>query len=124
MIDRRQVLIGTAVSLVAARITPWSASGPVPKLYATHWSPTRCFAVGGRVGYVVDSFLGRRMLFFTAAVTKVRLERRGWAIDLQSSGPPNVLRRRGRRGIVYSDDYDFEESWRHLWHLTKLPRPR
>ena len=122
MIDRRQILIGAAVSLLAARITPWPASRQAPGLYATHWSPTRRFAVGDRVGYVVDSFLDRRMLFFTAAVTKVRQERGGWIVNLQSSDPPDVLRRRG--GAVHSDDYDFEESWRHLWHLIKLPALR
>lgn len=121
MIDRRQILVGTAVSLVAARITPWPASGPAPELYATHWSPTRRFAIGDRVGYVVDSFLDRRMLFFTTTVTGVMPKRGGWAFDLQSVGQPNVLRR--RRGVVSPDDYDFEESWRHLWHLIRLPTP-
>jgi hypothetical protein len=122
MIDRRQVLIGTAVALVAARITPWPASGPAPGLYASHRALTRCFDVGDRVGYVVDDVLRRRMMLFTAAITKVRPARGGgWMCDMRSVGRPDIV------DLHDTPPDEYIESIRHVWHMLKLSsrrRPR
>jgi hypothetical protein len=117
MIDRRQILVGSASALVVFHIAPASVGVGIakPKLLASHWEPTRRFTVGDELGYVVDSFMRSRTLLFTVVVTGMSEERGGWNFEMESVGQPGALFPNGAPYNSYT-----HEAAKRLWHLFRF----
>ena len=113
MIDRRQFAVGAGVSLVAIHVPALTAGAP--ELVASHWSPTRHFAVGDQLGYVCESIMRARILLYTVVVTSVREERDGWNFKMESIGKPGLLFPEGEPYNSYN-----REAPKRLWHLFRF----
>lgn len=125
MMDRRQILVGSAAALVAVHL-PLVAPAVVRRPhFASTWWWERIYDLGDKLGWVSGWEDWQQSLLRTVVVTEIEAaEIGGWNFGLDTVGEPDVL--------VYPDpsppdSYNYE-TLKRLWHLSRLTprrtRPR
>jgi hypothetical protein len=121
MMDRRQILVGSAAALVAVHLPLVAPAVVLHPHFASTWWWERIYDLGDKLGWMSGWSDVRQSLLHTVVVTEIEaVEIGAWNFGLDTVGKPDVL--------IYPDpappdSYNYE-AMKRLWHLSRLSPKR